>query len=712
MYRHRLFLTLLALGIAAVPTLAQRGGGNPFAPPAAKLQYAPDRDFDLQHLKVELDIDWPNRKFTGASTNTVAPLRAGLTVLHFHAGKNIEVATADTEGKPLTFKRDGELLAVTFPAPLAKDKPLLVRFTYKGGGIQGGGFGQGDGFHWMNPTENNKDKQGFWTQGETSGNREWAVTWDYPNDFTTTETITTVPAEWSVVGNGLPLSDTVKNGRRTVRWKMTQPHATYLMALVAGPFDIKKDKWRDVPLWYVVPKGYGDMIDASFGDTPDMLEFFSTITGVKYAWPKYAQNAMYDFGGGMENVSSTTLGMGALTDFRSGFRGMASLNSHELAHQWFGDLVTCKDWGEAWLNESFATFFETLYMEHSRGKHAYDREIEGNMRAYFGESRRYKRPVSTNLYRDPDVMFDSHTYPKGGVILHTLRRQLGDAVFFGGIKKYLTEHRHTPVEWEDLCRAFTDYSGINCEPFFQQWLLKPGHPVLEYDWKWDEATSEVVLSVKQTQDTADGTPIYTIPTKVGLIRDSLNRVPVTLSAAEQVFRIKATSKPAAVILDPDHDFLRELKHDFAPDELLPILKYAPVGLDKTIAMQGLLTDTPSEAAVAAIAALGKADAERFPALASLDGLGRLEREDLRPLWRGLLTHVSDARRGDAIRALGKLKHDPADAKLLIGLLTEKETYSNCAAIATVLDVWDDKAYATEIAKAKKLAQRPRRGGGR
>ena len=707
MSRNHLSLVFALLGLAALPASAQRPI-NPFAPPAAKLQYAPDRDFDLQHVKVELDINWPGRKFTGASTNTVAPLRDGLSVLRFHAGKNLEVKTAESAGVKLSFKREGELVYVSFPTPLVKGKTLLVRFTYAGGAIQGGGFGQGDGFHWMNPSEQTPEKQGFWTQGETAGNREWAVMWDYPNDMTTTETITTVPADWSVVGNGLPLSDKVKGGRRTVQWKMSQPHSTYLLSLVAGPFDIKKDKWRDVPLWYVVPKGYADRIDASFGDTPDMLEFFSTITGVKYPWPKYAQNAMYDFGGGMENVSATTLGMGALTDFRSGFRNMASLNSHELAHQWFGDLVTCKDWGEAWLNESFATFFEALYFEHSRGKHAYDREIDGNMRGYFGESRRYKRPVSTNMYPNPDAMFDSHTYPKGGAILHTLRRQLGDAAFFGGIKKYLTEHRHKPVEWEDLCRALTDSSGINCEPFFQQWLLKPGHPVLEYSWSWDDTSKEVLVNVKQTQDTTDGTPIYTIPLKVGLVAGGLKRATATINAPEQVIKIKFDSKPDAVILDPDHDFLRELKHDFAPTERLAVLKYAPVGLDQTAAMQGLLTDGASDTDILAIAAAVKADTQRFPALGSLDSLGRLDREDLRPLWREQLNHISDSRRGDAIRALGRLKHDPADAKLLIALIREQETYGNCSTIASTLAAWDEKAYATEIEKAKKLAQRPQR----
>src|SRR5947209_6635665 len=171
---------------------------------------------------------------------------------------------------------------------------------------------------------------------------------------------------------------------------------------------------------------------------------------------------MFDFGGGMENASATTLGEPSLTDPRAGYFAMDSLNSHELGHQWFGDTVTCKDWGHAWLNESFATYMQIMYFEHSRGRNGYDHEIENAMQSYFRESRRYKRPVVTNMYRNPDAMFDSHLYPKGGVILHTLRKQLGDQAFFNGLHRYLTLHQHTPVETNDLCESFTDASGINC----------------------------------------------------------------------------------------------------------------------------------------------------------------------------------------------------------------------------------------------------------
>src|SRR6516225_10031962 len=253
---------------------------------------------------------------------------------------------------------------------------------------------------------------------------------------------------------------------------MQHAHATYLISLVGAPLDIKRSSWRGVELIYAVPKGKRHLIDDSFGDTPDMLSFFSGTLGVKYPWPKYAQSAMYDHPAGMENVTAATLGAHGLTDKRRGFRTMSGANAHELAHQWFGDLLTCKDWGHLWLNEGFATFFRYLYVEHSRGKDAYAHEIEGAMQSYFQESRRYKRPLATNLYPDKEAMFDAHTYQKGAAILHTMRRYLGDQAFFVGLRQYLTRYRHMPVDSHDLCEAMTEATGVNLEPFFDQWIYK------------------------------------------------------------------------------------------------------------------------------------------------------------------------------------------------------------------------------------------------
>jgi len=590
-----------AAAVALTPGRAEAQQPNPFQPPQARVQYAPDRDYDLKHLKVRLRVDYGKRAIEGVAANTLAPLRGPLREVRLHCGKELAVTGCAVNGVKADHTRDGEFLVVLVPGvPIPRGRDAVVTVTYTGGKGQGGSFGAGGGFHWIgsSPTYD-KSREGFWTQGETGYNRTWVPTWDYPNDFATTESITTVPAHWSVVGNGVPVSDTLDKGgkTRTVHWRMTQPHATYLLSLVGGPLDIKKSVWRDVPLWYVVPKGRASLIEPSFSDTPQMLEFFSQATGVKYPWPKYAQNAMHEFGGGMENVSSTTLGANALTDARQGYRNMSGLNAHELAHQWFGDLVSCRDWGNTWLNESFATYFQNLYFEHHQGKNAYDRGIDGAMAGYLREARRYKRPLATNLYANPDRMFDSHAYPKGATVLHTLRRQIGDAAFFGGIRRYLEKNRHQPVETEDLCRAITEASGINVEPFFDQWVYKPGHPVLDYSWTWDEAKKQ------------------------------------------------------------------------------------------------------------AVAAAVREDSGRFPALATINPLAELKREDLRPLWRSLLAHPDFGRREEAVRALALLPKTAEDVALLRAQVNQTAPYGVIQRSLETLAAWDGPGNIDVLEKAARMPSR-------
>jgi aminopeptidase N len=569
--------------------------------------------------------------------------------------------------------------------PIPADTKTVVTLRYTGTDQNAASFGGGEGgLHWIRPDANDPDHVGLWTQGESDGNRNWAPTWDYPNDFTTTETTVTVPQAWSVIGNGKQISNTTNDqaGTRTVHWKMDQPHATYLLSLAAGPLDIKEDKWEDVPLLYVVPKGKASLIPASFSDTGDMLTYFSKVTGVKYPWVKYAQNAMYEFGGGMENISATTLGAGSLTDARSGYRQMASLNSHELAHQWFGDYVTCNNWGDVWLNESFATFFQFLYFEHSRGKNAYDAEVDDATQAYLAESRRYKRPIVTNLYANPDVMFDSHTYPKGGTVLHTLRRKIGDKAFFQGVNLYLTRNANKPVETADLITAMSEAAGNDLKPFFDQWVYKPGHPVLNYSWTYETSAKQVVLTVRQQQDTSDGTPLYTIENaQAGIIAGGkLVRVPAGLTGqAEQVFRFPSPTRPEAVLFDPDHDFLREMPNlAWAAAELPAIVESAPNGIDRTRAMQrlldpksGPLSDTTRQRIVTAV----KNDNSEFVALGDITPLANLERADLQPLFREMLSRPgyydggSKDRRADAIRALRKLPRHPRMSPWFVDLST-------------------------------------------
>ncbi|HWD38547.1 MAG TPA: M1 family metallopeptidase [Fimbriimonas sp.] len=531
----------LAFSVACLlPTLASAQGGsfgvrNPFSAPDAFVHYAPDRMYDLQNLILDLNVDYPNRLLKGIATNSIEAIRDGVTQLRFHAGADTKIESVELNGRSATYKRDDEGILVDCPPTKRGEKwTVVIHYHFKKSEVT---HGRG-GWHWHEPVKNDPSHVGFWTNGETDDTRDWAVTWDYPNDFTTTETRTTVPLDWQVIGNGTQISDSANNDGRThtVVWRMTQPHATYLTSVLGGPLDIHKDNWRGVPLYYVAPKGMGGKLDYSFGHTKDMLSFYSDSLGVKYPWPKYAQDCTYDFGGGQENVSATTLGI-FLTDPRQGYYQMDSLTSHELGHQWFGDYVTCKDWGQIWLNESFATLMEMSYTLHSRGVNESQREVESNSQGYIQESRRYKRPLATNFYQSPGVMFDQHTYPKGGVLLFSLRKMLGDKPFFAGLHNYLTLHHNSPVESNDLCEAMTDATGINLHPWFDQWIFKPGHPVIDWTWSWNDASKKLSVHIKQTQDTSKGTPIYDIPASVGLLgKDGkVERLPIHLNASDQTF---------------------------------------------------------------------------------------------------------------------------------------------------------------------------------
>lgn len=678
---------------------------NPFLPPSASVHYAPDREYDLKNILLDLRVDYPNKMIFGVAQNTIVPFRDGLKTLVLHCGKNLKVDACKVAGVTATFTHDADILKIAAPSPLKAGVPVVVSTQYTGGDKRvNNGFMADSGLHWIRSNGGEPNRVGLWTQGETELNREWVPTWDYPNNLATSETRTTVPADWTVIGNGTLKSNTLStDGKtRTFDWQMTQPHATYLLSLVAGPFDVKTVIWRGVPLMYVAPKGNMSLLDYSFSDTPDMLSFYSDILGVKYAWPKYAEDAMYDFGGGMENVSATTLPESSLSDPRDGFRPMASLNAHELAHQWFGDLVTCRDWGNIWLNESFATFFEALYFEHSRGPVAYAYEVNGDMQGYIGESKRYKHPLATNMYPSPDSMFDGHTYPKGASILHTMRRYLGDRLFFGGLNLYLTRNKHTPVVSADLCKAMTDVSGVNMEPFFNQWIYKPGHPVIDYTWNWDAEHHRVRLTVKQNQDTKDGTPIYTIPSAVGVIQNGkLVETPITITKAEETFVIETGGhEPDAVLFDPHHRFLRETPElHWTANELPYILKFAPNPVDRSEALDRILAGTPTDAYVQLAVETLRSDRSQFPVFRSISRLVDLKQPGLRGFFREQLKHPDAGRRTQAVSGLAALPSDPQDVETVKALVNDTEFYSVVNAALSALKTWDSASSKSVLLQA-------------
>ena len=733
--RVRSFRPLRRMGFAALAVLCllpnaahaqgRRGGPNPFAPPAAVVHTPRVREYHVRHMKVYFTVNAGEHSATGVVTHYLTPLRGPLTSLQMDARASLVIDACTLDGKDAQFEhKDSVLTVYSKDNPLPNGKEVALEIHYRmsppGATRERAGANGAGGFRWIDTDPNDPERRPqFWTQGETNTNSAWVPCYDFPNDKCTSETHTTVPENWTVIGNGTesPATHDEAAHTRTYNWTMTQPHSTYLLSLVGGELDVQMDKWRGVPLYYVVPRGKANLIANSFGNTPDMLSWFSDELGVKYAWPKYAQCAVYEFPGGMENVSATTLGTFGLSDKRSGTFPMSSLTSHELAHQWFGDLITCSDWGDAWLNESFATFFQMSYTEHLNGEEAYQREVENNTNSYLRGAARAKHALSTNLYRGPDDMFDSsHTYAKGGVILHMLRRQLGDKAFYKGLGSYLKKNAYQPVDTSDLESALSSYTHKDLKPFFDQWVRKPGHPVLNLTWTYDEGSKEVVASVKQTQDTSDGTPIYTTPLTIGLLpasgaengsssgRSAIQRQRVTLSSATQEFRIPAAQKPAVVLLDPDHDLLREIKETARTQEELPVLLlHAPNAVDRQRAASLIKGDidanantTPpefdrdrasepgyfqefqrqQEAALAAaegrpgktlIALFSQAIAGEPSERTAAYMIGRLsvaKDESLRPLFREQARSKQSARRSAALTALGMLPATDEDTRLL------------------------------------------------
>jgi len=670
-------MRILSLALVIVCSVSAWAQQETFANATPK--YAPDRTFDLLHVKVQIDVDAKKRSYQGISTNTLSPLRDGAPIV-FHAGANLAIDRVSVDAKPVKFRREGEMIIVESSAK--RGQKVVVSTAFRVVSDPEGGLMAYGGWHWVEPTAEQPNRVGFWTQGETELNRQWAPTWDYPNDMATSETITRVPADWMVVSNGDLVANTVSGGIRTVHWRMSQPHVTYLISLVGGPFDIEKAAWRKKELWYVVPRGKKHLIEDSFSDTKDMLDFFSRVTGVEYAWSKYAQNAVYEFGGGMENVSSTTLGEDSLTDRREGFRNMSSLNSHELAHQWFGDFVTCKDWGHIWLNESFATYFQMAYFEHARGANAYTRELVNATQSYLDEAKRYQRPIATNRYPDGDAMFDSHAYPKGGMVLHTLRRHLGDAAFYEGIKHYLTKHRHEPVETSQFCRAMSESSGINLEPFFDQWVYKPGHPVIDYAWK--QEGGQVVLTIQQLQDTSKGTPLYDIKTEALVIaKGKLTRFPVHLKDKETTVRMPVASADA-VVLDPDRDFLSEMRRNAEDKELPAIAEFAPDAFVRSSAIQRMVVSNQPGAIELAVRLLDK-DMGLHPVVESLQFMVGKKDEVLKGFFRRQLAHPSIERRASAVRGLAAIGLSAEDAAKIRSLINDTEGYSVVTSAISTLD---------------------------
>lgn len=509
-------------------------------------KYAPVRDVDILHLALDVTPDFKQRTVAVVTRIAFKPLAQPANEIRLDATKlTIHEVTASETVQ--AWNNTDQQLVITFAKPIPADRETTVTIRSQAEPKQG--------LYFRTPEMGYREGDThLFTQGESTEARQWFPCFDAPNEKFTSEITCRVPEGMTVLANGRKVSSEkdAATGLVAVRWVQEQPHVTYLISLVAGYFKTIEARHGDLPLAYhVLPTDAGTAA-GSFQDTAAAVAFFEKETGVKYPWAKYDQVCVNDFvAGGMENTSITTLTDGTL--FPPGFetlRSSQSLMAHELAHQWFGDLVTCKDWTHLWLNEGAATYYAHLFDGQMNGRDAMLYGLFEDARSFL-EAQNDVRPIADRTFDDPMQQFGYHAYQKGSWVLHMLRSQLGEDLYRRCIQTYLERHRFGNVVTEDLNRVIEELSGKSWDQFFDQWVYHAHHPELEISYAWDEALKVAKVSVKQVQKLGDTVLLFNFPLPVRFkTRDGVVDRTVTVRLKEEDFRFPLTSAPESVRIDP------------------------------------------------------------------------------------------------------------------------------------------------------------------
>lgn len=600
---------------------------SPFVPPGTRTHFAPDRPIIVEHLALDVALDFTARAISGRVTLTVQGRREGVTALTLDA-VDMEIRGVLIDEVSVTgWSYDGTRLRVPLSAPLPRGARLQLAVDYRAV--------PRSGLYFLAPDADDPGRpEQCWTQGQDEDARHYVPCLDSPIHKATTEVMCTAPADKHVLSNGdllerRPLDD----GRTRWHYRLDTPQPSYLLTLVCGRFVELHDKApkSGVDVFYLSPPGREDDTKRSLARTPDMIDFFAERIGVPYPHRRYTQVVVADFiFGGMENTTATTLTDLALLDERAALdNDMEALVAHELAHQWWGDLITCREWPEAWLNEGFATYFESLWREHARGRDEADLELRNDLDAYLAESERYERPIVCRQYEAPIEIFDAHLYEKGGRVLHMLRRLLGDEAFFGGLSAYARAHANGSVETRDLARALEEASGRSLDGFFDQWVRTPGHLALEGRWDWDDDRGLGSLALKQThavQEAADRWYEVEVPVWFELEDGSTHQQVFPLTERSHTFEVALPARPKQVVVDPGDVLLKTASIEKGRPLWVRQLEAAPLAIDRLLAARAL-GDKPEPESVVALRRALETDAFWGVRAAAATALGATRRSD-------------------------------------------------------------------------------------
>lgn len=599
---------------------------------------------DILHTRLEVRFDWQNAWLLGKATIECKPYFYPVDMLYLDArGMEIYKVQLLKNGtySDLKYEYTNDSLRIQLDKSYNRDEKYTVFIDYKSkpNELKEGGSSaitSDKGLYFINPKGEDPDKMPqIWTQGETQSNSAWFPTIDSPNEKMTEEIFITVDDKYTTLSNGL-LKAQKKNsdGTRTDHWVMDLPHAPYLVMMGIGEFKIVKDSWRGKDVWYYVEKEYEPYAKAIFGNTPEMLEFFSNRLGVSYPWQKYSQIVCRDYvSGAMENTTATLHGEFLYsTDRELLDSDQESVIAHELFHQWFGDLVTCESWSNLPLNESFATYGEYLWNEYKYGRDKADAEGYSSRAGYIAESKQKKKELIRFEYKSREDMFDGHSYNKGGQVLNMLRRYIGDDAFFASLKLYLERNHFNTAEIHNLRLCFEEVTGEDMNWFFNQWFLSKGHPEVNIETAYLAEKNSVSVKITQEQKFEKGIPLFSLPVKVDVYHGGKKTQKLLwVKEADQTLIIDGiTEKPDLINVDADKVMLWEKRENKSVDAYVFQYKNAPLYLDRFESLEFLKTSSdPRVYDVAMLALNDRYEGLRVKAISMLSGFASSKEAEIK-----------------------------------------------------------------------------------
>jgi aminopeptidase N len=528
---------------------------------------------DLIHTKLEVNFDWENSRMNGVATITAKP--------HFYTSdsiildaKGMLINSVEREGKRLTYSYANDVLRINLGGSFTREEKYTIRIDYVARPEERETAGSAailsdKGLYFINPKGTNKKVMPqIWTQGETESSSVWFPTIDAPNAKTSQEIYITVEDKYKTLSNGALISSTkLPEGKRVDYWKQELPHTPYLFMLGIGEFKIVKDKYirKDGTTmevnYYVEPEWEESAVDI-FGETPEMIRFFSELLGIEYPWDKYHQIVVRDYvSGAMENTGAVIFGDYVYKNSRELLDANdQSTIAHELFHHWFGDLVTCESWSNLTLNESFANYSQYLWDEHHFGLDEADYQAEQEANGYYqsAQAQGYHNLVWFD-YDDKEQMFDGHSYNKGGRILHMLRNHIGDEAFFEGMRIYLENNKFKAAEFHDLRLAFEEVCGQDLNWFFNQWYLGEGHPILSFDYDADTLNNTIKIFIEQ-KGSSENSPIFRIPIEVSYFDNDGKHVHnVVIDELQEDFTFPLNGSVKGILYDNQYMLLAKVQ---------------------------------------------------------------------------------------------------------------------------------------------------------